>query len=108
MTASTTADEITVSVEDEDEHEVDVATNGKQNGSTNTFSQQTGVEDDALSREGRLLVASVFVEDALAHRHIGMPMTVICLNLPTKVIPNLKKEKLLHFIGNLLQGPIWK
>ena len=28
---------------------------------------------EALSRDGRLLVASVFIEDALQHRHIGIP-----------------------------------
>ena len=70
MTTSTSADEITVSVEEEDAGK-DCQ---KQNGRRPTLSSQQpdGTGDTLDNREGRLLVASVFVEDALAHRHIGL------------------------------------
>ena len=71
MTTSTSADEITVSVEEEDEGEDCQKQNGRRR-PTLSSQQPDGTKDTLDNREGRLLVASVFVEDALAHRHIGL------------------------------------
>ena len=65
---TTVGDEFTLSVGEDGEEE-----KPKENGTTCKPDEGNSPLGEALSRDGRLLVASVFIEDALQHRHIGIP-----------------------------------
>ena len=73
---TTVGDEFTLSVGEDGEEE-----KTKENGTTckpdegdrHSLNGENSPSGEALSRDGRLLVASVFIEDALQHRHIGIP-----------------------------------
>ena len=74
---TTVGDEFTLSVGEDGEEEE----KPKENGTTckpgevdhHSLNGENSPSGEAMSRDGRLLVASVFIEDALQHRHIGKP-----------------------------------
>ena len=74
---TTVGDEFTLSVGEDGEEE-----KPKENGTTckpddrYSLNGENSPSGEALSRDGRLLVASVFIEDALQHRHIGIPYII--------------------------------
>ena len=77
---TTVGDEFTLSVGEDGEEE-----KTKENGTTckpdegdrHSLNGDNSPSGEALSRDGRLLVASVFIEDALQHRHIGIYHTFL-------------------------------